>query len=140
MVNRPISEAKKRNPIVVSPRHFLYFTAFQVVNGPLFSLHCTILYHLFFKQKKSRLKNFRLKNATNHGKVGVYFNCISSRLCLFKLFLGGFTDKLPDSSHHGPLTTETQKGLQWLLVEALCNALEGSFSKTDPFSSLNSFL
>ena len=47
---------------------------------------------------------------------------------LVQAFSGGFTDKLPDSSHHGPLTTETQKGLQWLLAEALCNALEDPFS------------
>ena len=103
--------------------------------GPFFSLRCTIP-PFFLAEKKADWKTFGWRKMQ---PIMVKLVCLLQlhfkQTLLVQAFSGGFTDKLPDSSHHGPLTTETQKGLQWLLAEALCNALEDPFSFSKIFFS-----
>ena len=100
-----------------------------------FSLHCTIP-PFFSSRKKADWKTFGWRKMQ---PIMVKLVCLLQlhfkQTLLVQAFSGGFTDKLPDSSHHGPLTTETQKGLQWLLATALCNALEDPFSFSKIFFS-----
>ena len=103
--------------------------------GPFFfsTLHHTTF---FSSRKKADWKTFGWRKMQ---PIMVKLVCLLQlhfkQTLLVQAFSGGFTDKLPDSSHHGPLTTETQKGLQWLLAEALCNALEDPFSFSKIFFS-----